>query len=114
MARNIFKKLRDSQGETLAETLAAILVAALSVAFLVGAVTVSGQINRQAQTSDEDFYNQLIAAEEQSVDGEQNSFQISIQEYGKADVSIGARLYGGDDLYAYGRAASSAGEEAAP
>ena len=46
---NLRKKLNSTRGETLIETLAAILVAALSVALLVGAVTVSGQINRQAQ-----------------------------------------------------------------
>ena len=35
---NLRKKLNNTRGETLIETLAAILVAALSVALLVGAV----------------------------------------------------------------------------
>ena len=101
---NLRKKLNSTRGETLIETLAAILVAALSVALLVGSVTVSGQINRQAQVSDEDFYEQLTAAEAQTPP----------DDAAFPDAHIGARLYGGDDLYAYGRASSPAGEEAAP
>ena len=110
---NLRKKLNSTRGETLIETLAAILVAALSVALLVGAVTVSGQINRQAQVSDEDFYEQLTAAEAQT-SPDDAAFQVTIREEGKTDAHIGARLYGGDDLYAYSRASSPAGEEAAP
>ena len=109
---NLRKKLNSTRGETLIETLAAILVAALSVALLVGAVTVSGQINRQAQVSDENFY-ELTAAEAQTPPDDA-AFQVTIREEGKRDAHIGARLYGGDDLYAYGRASSPAGEEAAP
>ena len=43
---NLRKKLNNTRGETLIETLAAILVAALSVALLVGAVTVTAKNTR--------------------------------------------------------------------
>ena len=101
----ICKKLRGRRGETLVETLAAILVAVLSVGLLMGGVAAATRINRQAQRADEDFYSQLTAAEAQTEpleDGQ--TFSVVIAEEGRVDVAVPARLYGGEDLYAYGRA----------
>ena len=48
-------KLRSNQGETLVELLASVLIATLSVALLIGCVTASFQLGRQADQSDTYF-----------------------------------------------------------
>ena len=46
------EKLRNSRGETLVEVLASVLICALSVMLLFGAVMASGRIDLQAQAAD--------------------------------------------------------------
>lgn len=60
------EKLRDSRGETLVEVLASVLVCALSITLLVGAVTVSANIDLQAQEADAEYYDAVSRAERQS------------------------------------------------
>lgn len=55
-------KLRSNQGETLVELLASVLIATLSVALLIGCVTASFQLGRQADQSDS-YQTALTAAE---------------------------------------------------
>lgn len=59
------EKWKDSRGETLVEVLASIVVCSLSVLLLFGAVAASANIDRKAQTADEDYYNDLRKAERQ-------------------------------------------------
>lgn len=59
------EKLTNARGETLVEVLACILICALSVALLAGAVTVSVSIDRRAQQSDGEYYEALSRAEAQ-------------------------------------------------
>ena len=49
------EKLRNSRGETLVEVLASVLICALSVMLLLGAVSASTSIGLQAQAADEDY-----------------------------------------------------------
>lgn len=60
------QKLQSSQGETLVEVLASILICALSVALLFGAVMASTHIDRTAQITDRQYYQALTKAERQS------------------------------------------------
>lgn len=57
------RKLRSSRGETLTEILAAILVCAFSIMLLVGMITTSMNINRQARELDQEFYAALSNVE---------------------------------------------------
>ena len=60
------EKLRNSRGETLVEVLASVLVCALSIALLAGAVAASANIDLQAQSADAEYYDALSRAERQS------------------------------------------------
>lgn len=60
------EKLRSSRGETLVEVLASVLVCALSIILLVGAVTASTNIDLRAQSADAEYYDALSRAERQS------------------------------------------------
>ena len=82
------RKRNSRRGETLVETLAAILVAALSVVLLVGGIAAAGRIGLRTAELDGDFYGQLTAAETPE---------------GAASFTITAGLYGEGDLWAYAR-----------
>lgn len=58
---------RRNRGETLVETLAAILIISLSSAFLLTASMAASRINQSARTSDEQLRKEQTAAEEQTV-----------------------------------------------
>ena len=60
------EKLRTSRGETLVEVLASVLVCALSITLLAGAVTASANIDLRAQAADTEYYTALSKAERQS------------------------------------------------
>lgn len=64
------EKLRNAQGETLVEVLASVLVCALSVMLLAGAVSASARIDLQAQESDAEYYETLSKAEGQAAGDE--------------------------------------------
>ena len=100
----------NSRGETLVETLAAILIAALSVALLVGSVTASGNLARQADQSDESFFSILTEAENRESplsDGVSGSQTVTITEGGGKTATIPVQVYGGEDLYSYARQAAT-------
>lgn len=107
------RKGLGSRGETLVETLAAILVAVLSVTLLLGSVTASSQLARQADRSDETFFTTLTGAENRetslgSGDGVVDSPKVTITE-GAKTATIPVQVYGGEDLYSYARQATSPG-----
>lgn len=103
LCRKLKRRLASAAGETLVETLAAILVAALSVTLLVGGVNAAAQIDRAAQTADDDFYADLTAAEGQA--GESAPLTVTVTAQGETfETKIDADLYGGEgDLRAYAR-----------
>lgn len=59
------EKLKNTRGETLVEVLACVLICALSITLLIGAVTVSVNIDSRAQKSDGEYYAALSRAEAQ-------------------------------------------------
>lgn len=98
------KKLRDTRGETLVEVLAAILVASLSVTLLFSCVMASSNLDVQAKSVDEDYYQALSAADGQNGTAK-NSDEVTIASEDKEDVSkdITVDIYGGEGLYSYSR-----------
>lgn len=60
------EKLKNSRGETLVEVLVSVLVCALSITLLAGAVTASANIDLRAQAADTEYYTALSKAERQS------------------------------------------------
>lgn len=98
------KKLRESRGETLVETFAAIVVATLSVALLFGGIVASGRIENSAKHSDEAHYEALSAAEKQeaAADGLTGPFWVTVTNPVNSGIaSIEVNLYGGDGVYSY-------------
>ena len=93
-------KLRSNRGETLVELLASILVATLSVALLIGCVTASFQLGRQADQSDSYFYQTLTAAEDRQIPLTDGIIQVT---EGGSLVSLPVQVYGDEGLYAYAR-----------
>lgn len=65
------EKLRDSRGETLVEVLASVLICALSVTLLFGAVMASSNIDLKAQEADGEYYDALTKAERQRKGGDE-------------------------------------------
>lgn len=62
------EKLQSTRGETLVEALVSILICALSVALLFGAVMASIHMNQTAQKADIRYYQDLSRAERQRKD----------------------------------------------
>ena len=104
--RQVKAKLRSSRGETLVEVLAAVLVATLSVGLLMGGVAASAGINRQADRSDEAFYETLTAAESRT--GTSASGNVLMAE-GAESISLPVLVYGGEDLWSYAWAPGGGG-----
>ena len=102
------RKGLNSRGETLVETLAAILIAVLSVTLLVGSVTASSNLARQADQSDTSFFDLLTKAEArgEALSGIGVEPKVEITESGTT-VTIPVQVYGGEDLYSYARQAAT-------
>lgn len=106
------RKGLNSRGETLVETLAAILIAVLSVTLLVGSVTASSNLARQADQSDTSFFETLTSAEDREAaltasDGVSGSPTVTITEGVSKTATIPVQVYGGEDLYSYARQAAT-------
>ena len=94
------EKLRNSRGETLVEVLASVLICALSVMLLLGAVSASTSIGLQAQAADEDYYTALSKAERQSkVPG--GSLETDIYSGLSGGSENGLHFYGASRLLSY-------------
>ncbi len=106
------EKLKSSRGETLVEVLASVLVCALSIALLAGAVSASVRIDLQAQAADSEYYEVLSQAEAQSFDRRLETLfgqnvlpgvKISVVNNG-SDPSrklLNVYFYGNDRLFSY-------------
>lgn len=92
------RRLASDRGETLVEVLAAVLVASLSVALLMGGVNASVALGRQADRSDTEFYEVLTQAEARTGPGATGGVKVA---QGGTEVSIPVLLYGDEGLYAY-------------
>lgn len=112
------EKLRNSRGETLVEVLASVLICALAITLLVGAVTVSANINRQAQEADSEYYKALSRAEAQKERLEtllgvdvSSGLKISVvnNQTNPNRTLINVCFYGSDRLLSYAAAPETGG-----
>lgn len=92
------RKLKDSRGETLVELLAAILIAALSVALLFTCCMASAEMGKQTQAADKNYYMALSNAESRTGTAEKGKVQV---EGNSANVAVDVWFYGGEDMYSY-------------
>lgn len=113
------KKLRNTQGETLVEVLASLLICALSVTLLFGSIMAASRITRTAQETDKRYYEELSKAEEQKA-GEHLTNPYGINSSAPVPITVqnedpnllppGNRkrvniyFYGGDNLISYAMA----------
>lgn len=101
-------KLKSQRGETLVETMASIVIAALSVALLFTCVMAGVQINRMAQGADEAYYKALTAAETQTADEEHPAKSGKVKITGGSTwEELDVSLYGGEGMYAYAKGTGS-------
>ena len=101
--KTILKKLKSKAGESLVETLAAILIFALASVIMYSMVTTAGKINATAKEMDAQNQAHLVAVEK----GEESykngtamvRFTIGAEEIARTTVDI----YGGqnDSLFTY-------------
>ena len=97
------KKLSQNRGETLVEVLAAVLIAALSVALLFGGVMASSTIGRSALTSDKSFYEDLSGAESQKEAGTDLTVTVSREGASTEPTKLTVKRYGGAGAYSYAK-----------
>lgn len=99
------RKLRSSRGETLTEILAAILVCAFSIMLLVGMITTSMNINRQARELDKEFYAALSNVETHTFGtagvGEERPCQVVFSGAGTS-IHLSVQSYTENGLTIYG------------
>ena len=95
------KKLKDARGETLIETLASILIGALSVALLFAAVMASVHMGRTTKAVDEAFYENFSKAEQQSGSGESVPNNKITVRNGTITEQIPVTFYGGGSVWSY-------------
>lgn len=98
------EKLSQSRGETLVEVLAAVLIAALSIALLFGGIMASSTIGRSARSSDKLFYEALSGAESQKGAGTDLTVTISRES---ASKELDVKRYGGEGAYSYAKEGGS-------
>lgn len=103
--KNCRHRLLDDRGETLVETLCAILIAALSIALLFACVVASNRINSQANAADANYYNTLSGAEKYGTKIQDATITISVSEPSASSASFPVELYSGDGagkkIYSY-------------
>lgn len=94
------RKLKNSRGETAVEVLASVLIAALSVALLFGAITASVSMDRSAQKTDTDFYEGLNNAQTQATSDSSGTVKVTNTE-SKISTDIEVKFYGGGGVLSY-------------
>ena len=100
------RKLQNSRGETLVETLAAILIASLSVALLFSCIMASTRMDENARAADKRYYEALSRAEEQTdkvtLTDAGGTEITTVQVVGNSNTqTIPIHFFGGESMYSY-------------
>ena len=99
------KKLRQQRGESIAETLLAVLLIGLCTAFFVTAVVTGVRLNEQAKALDQKYTRQLNSAERGETPSEEKYavlISYTIKDISRTDtIDIGYTGEGGDSLWAF-------------
>lgn len=95
------KKLHNSRGETLVEVLVSILICTLSVALLFSGIMASARINKQAEISDDGFFDVLDAAEEKTGTPFKSGSHINVSMDDASTKTFTVNYYGNDTIHSY-------------
>ena len=94
MRKAAAKKLRSRAGETIGETLVALLISSLALLMLAGAVSAASRAVQQSKTKIEEYYSADKGMAEQSSAG--GALTVSLQEKtGGTEPSLGTFSYSG-------------------
>lgn len=91
----IFKKLRSNRGETMVEMLVSIALLVLAMSILAAALSSAYSITQASRNADEDYYEDLSAAELKK-DGSGTSGTVKISRSGGSDVDVPVEIYGNE------------------
>lgn|GEM_PF-3491464 len=89
---------RTASGETLTETLVALLISALGILLLTTSIVSAISINRAATARDRDLRSQKRAAELQSEPAGTGTVTVAVDG---REAMVGVTFYGGDDISSY-------------
>ena len=103
MMKNLFHKLRSKAGESLIESLAAILIFTMASIVMYSMVTTAADINRKAKIMDETNQQHMIAVEKGLPQAQNGSATITFSLDGTQIAQTRVDIYGGEDdsLFTY-------------
>ena len=103
MMKNLFHKLRSKAGESLIESLAAILIFTMASIVMYSMVTTAADINRTAKIMDETNQQHMIAVEKGLPEAQNGSATITFSLDGTQIAQTRVDIYGGegDSLFTY-------------
>ena len=101
--KNILRKLKSKAGESLIESMAAILIFTMASIVMYSMVTTAADINRTAKEMDETNQQHLIAVEKGLPGAKNGSADITFSLNGTEIAETNVDIYGGQDgsLYTY-------------
>lgn len=102
---NLFKKLKSKAGESLVESMAAILVFTLASIIMMTMVSAAADINTTAKDHDRDFQAQMVVVERGDVNQDTHSSGNVTFHFGDGSVTETIKVdvfkADGGELYAY-------------
>lgn len=104
MMKKIIRKLKSKAGESLVESMAAILIFTLSSIALLSMISASADINRTAKVADEQFQEQMTVVEKaESTDAKAGyvTFTVNDKTVAQDKVYICQKNDNNSALYAY-------------
>ena len=91
----IFKKLRSNRGETMVEMLVSIALLVLAMSILAAALSSAYSITQASQNADENYYEDLSAAELKKGPGTSGR-TVKISRSGGSEVDVPVEIYGNE------------------
>lgn len=104
--KRILRKLTTRRGETLTETLAALLVICLASAALAAMVTAASRMNAAAMQKDAALYAAVTQTETHSGEGTDGTVDVTVDG---EKITFDVDYYGDDTLTSYGYPRKGAG-----
>ena len=103
MMKNLFHKLRSKAGESLIESLAAILIFTMASIVMYSMVTTAGDLNRTAKEMDNANQQHMIAVEKGLPEAQNGSAIITFSLGSTKIAQTQVDIYGGEDdsLFTY-------------
>lgn len=99
----IIRKLKSKKGESLVESLCAILIFTMASIVLFSMVSTAGDINSKAKAKDAENQAHMVAVEKGESAAKNGTGTITFTFGSSVDLDVDVDIYGGknDSLYAY-------------